>query len=135
MVGNESSGKTTFSAAVCKKLIEDTVEGIQLLPSRMKSEGTPDEPENSYDEQIITYEYKDNLRLLENKQWPAGTVDTREWNLDLLFHGRKIANIAWTDYRGGLIRNPSLDPTASSVYATIYHSDALIFFVDAYELT
>jgi hypothetical protein len=135
MVGNESSGKTTFSAAVCKKLIEDTVEGIQLVPVRVRQSGISDEPETLFEEQTITYEYKSNLRLLESRRWPDGTGETVEWNLELLFHGRKIATIAWVDYRGGIVGNPNLDPTAPELYATIYNSESIIFFVDAYELT
>lgn len=133
MVGASGSGKTVFSAALCKLLVEGSVRGFTIVPVETTSNNP--EPQTIYEDNLAVADYMTALESLRDGEWPENTGENRRWTFRLSYLGTQIAEINWMDYKGGYISNSNLDSDAGTIYSDIFNSDAVMFFVDGWELT
>ncbi len=114
MVGHESSGKTTFMAAMYN-LINKGIENYSIV---------------CQDEVQHLNLVKLSSSILSGK-YPTGTDIHSEYNFFLRYGCESVINFDWYDYRGGAL-NEKLENSSEvqELHDKITNTDALIVFID-----
>jgi hypothetical protein len=114
MVGHESSGKTTFMAAMYS-LINKGIENYSIV---------------CQDEVKHLNLIKLSSSILSGK-YPTGTDIHSEYNFFLRYGSESVINFDWYDYRGGALNDKSEKSSeVQELHDKIASADALIVFID-----
>jgi hypothetical protein len=118
MLGDSGAGKTVFMAAMYMKL-QEALHGVSVL--------------TDHDTHRALMEIMDNLA--DNKEFPPGTIgDQINYNFQINLGTKPIAHIDWVDYRGGAMRENSVESQdAKALIKRISDSHAVFCLLDLNE--
>lgn len=67
--------------------------------------------------------------------WPDGTTESSEWEFDVNYSLKTIAQFSWYDYRGGILAHKDLDDAdVKEFFDRLNSSSCLLIFVQATDL-
>jgi len=119
MIGHANSGKTTYMAAMYKKMYEG-IQGYSIESNNLKNHND-----------LMTI----NNRLLQG-YYPGSTDIHSEYKFKLLYNKKALIDFNWFDYRGGaLIQESNSLSDVVVLNRKIKESDALIVFLDGDKMT
>ena len=119
MIGHSSSGKTTYMAAMYKKMHEG-IQGYSIESNSL----------NNHND-LMTL----SNRLMQG-YYPSSTDIHTEYKFKLLYNKKALIGFNWFDYRGGaLLQESNSSPDVTELNRRIKESDALIVFLDGDKMT
>jgi len=119
MIGHSSSGKTTYMAAMYKKMYEG-IQGYSIECKNLKNHN-----------HLMTI----GNRLLQG-YYPASTDIHSEYNFKLMYNKKALIDFNWFDYRGGaLLQESNTSPDVVELNKRVKESDALFVFLDGEKMT
>lgn len=124
MLGASGSGKTVYMSAMSELFFNGQVNGYMLQNRGYKYESRA----------FVFKSFAEINTLYSNGRFPEGTVSTVIMPLTLIYHGQKILDIDWIDYRGGDLKQLASGTENSDnkqLFATLISSDVVLVFVDA----
>ena len=118
MIGNKSSGKTTYMTSSYGHLQRDITGGFTIKAVE------------NIDHNSFVAQYK---ALKTSGVYPPATMKRSSYNLNLFYNGNNVHSFQWNDFNGGII-DERVTQNTSILKKDMAESDGLMLFFDAVEL-
>jgi len=118
MLGHSSAGKTTY-VSLMYDIMRAGIEGFTLRTEEL------------HDHRALM----STARAIRSGRYPEPSHQRACYDLVLQHNGDDVFPFTWRDYRGGALREKSVDsPQARELYADLKEADAILLFADAQRL-
>lgn len=118
MIGNKSSGKTTYMTSAYGHLQRDITGGFTIKTV------------DNIDHNSFVAQYN---ALKTSGIYPPATMKRSSYNFNLYYNGNNVHSFQWNDFNGGII-DERVTENASFLKKDMENSDGLMLFFDAVEL-